>query len=82
MANQMYKGRLVIAATTLDKETGKWIARITVAHTMYPPLSFDTEQEAEAFGLKFATDYIDERTKTVRALLVGFPLPLALLPLI
>ena len=66
MANKMYKGRLVIAAATLDKETGKWIARVTVSHTMYPPLSFDTEQEAEAFGLQFATNYIDERTKIGR----------------
>jgi hypothetical protein len=30
---------------------------------MYPAVTFDTEQEAEAFGLKFADDYIDERTK-------------------
>ena len=63
MANKFYKGRLVIAAASLDKESGKWIARITVAHTMYPAVTFDTEQEAEAFGLKFADDYIDERTK-------------------
>jgi hypothetical protein len=25
---------------------------------MYPPLSFDTEQEAEDFGLNFTADYI------------------------
>jgi hypothetical protein len=63
MANKFYNGRLVIAAASLDKKSGKWIARITVAHTMYPAVTFDTEQEAEAFGLKFADDYIDERTK-------------------
>jgi hypothetical protein len=63
MANKLYKGRLVIAAAGLDKERGKWIARVTVAHTMYLPVPFDTEQEAEDFALKYATDYIDERTK-------------------
>ena len=65
MANKLYKGRLVIAAANLDNATGKWTPRITIAHTMYPPMSFDTEQEAETFALKFATDYIDERTRIV-----------------
>ena len=70
MANKFYKGRLVIAVASLDKKSGKWIARITVAHTMYPAVTFDTEQEAEAFGLKFADDYIDERDEKERGILV------------
>ncbi len=63
MANKMYKDRLVIVGAAPDKQTGKWTARITIAHTMYPAGSFDTEEKAEAFALKFATEYIDGRTK-------------------
>ena len=63
MANKMYKDRLVIVGAALDKQTDKWAARITIAHTMHPAGSFDTEEEAEAFALRFATEYIDGRTK-------------------
>jgi hypothetical protein len=31
--------------------------------TMHPAGLFDTEEEAETFALKFATEYIDGRTK-------------------
>jgi hypothetical protein len=47
---KIYKDRLVIAEAILDKETGKWTARVTIAHTMYPAESFDTEEEAETFA--------------------------------
>jgi hypothetical protein len=46
-----------------DKQTGKWAARIIIAHTMHPAGLFDTEEEAETFALKFATEYIDGRTR-------------------
>ncbi len=63
MANKMYKDRLVIVGAALDKQTGKWAARLTIAHTMHPAGLFDTEEKAEAFALRFATEYIDGRTK-------------------
>ncbi len=63
MANKMYKDRLVIVGAAPDKQTSKWAARITIAHTMHPAGLFDTEEEAETFALKFATEYIDGRTK-------------------
>jgi len=59
----MYKERLVIVGAAPDKQNGKWTARITIADTMHPAGSFDTEEEAEASALRFATEYIDGRTK-------------------
>ena len=61
MANKMYKTGNCWAAP--DKQSGKWAARITIAHTMRPAGLFDTEEEAETYALKFATEYIDGRTK-------------------
>jgi hypothetical protein len=63
MANKMYKDRLVIVGAAPDKQTGKLTARITIAHTMHPAGSFDTDEEAKTLALKFATEYIDCRTK-------------------
>ena len=63
MADNMDKDRLVIVRAALDEQTGKWTARITIGHTMQPAGSFDTEEKAEAFALRFATEYIDGRTK-------------------
>jgi hypothetical protein len=31
----------------VDKQTGKWAAKITIARTMHPTGLFDTEEEAE-----------------------------------
>jgi hypothetical protein len=42
MAN---KDRLVIVGAALDKQTGKWTARITIAHTMHPAGLFDIEEK-------------------------------------
>jgi hypothetical protein len=66
MANKMFEDRLVIVGAAVDKQTGKWAAKITIARTMHPTGLFDTEEEAETFALKFATEYIDGRDEVAQ----------------
>jgi hypothetical protein len=63
MANTVYKDRLVIVTPKLDEKTGTWTVKIEISHVFNPPDSFSTKEAGEAFGLKFAADYIDNRTK-------------------
>ena len=50
----------------VDKQTGKWATKITIARTMHPTGLFDTEEEAEIFALRFATEYIDGRDEVAQ----------------
>ena len=61
MASKVYKDQLAIVTPVLDKATGKWTAKIEISQSLSPPTTFDSEKEAEEFGLRFATNHIDKR---------------------
>jgi hypothetical protein len=61
MASKIYKNRLAIVTPVLDKATGKWTVKIEISRSLSPRTKFDSEREAEEFGLRFATNHIDKR---------------------
>jgi hypothetical protein len=63
MASKVYKDQLAIVTAVLDKATGKWTAKIEISQSLSPSTTFDSEKEAEEFGLRFATNYIEKRTQ-------------------
>jgi hypothetical protein len=62
MASKLYKDRLAIVTPVLEKATGKWTVKIEISQSLSPLTKFDSERAAEEFGLRFATNYIDNRT--------------------
>jgi len=63
MANKMYKDRLIIVGALRLNKAANGLLGFTIPHTNKPAGCIDTEEEAETFPLKFATEYIDGRTK-------------------
>jgi len=65
MAVIRYKDRVVTVTSARDKKDGAWRVRVGICHYFDPSISFASMKRAEEFGLEFAKDYIDRRTKTL-----------------
>jgi hypothetical protein len=68
MASQLYKGRLIVAEGTVNEVTGRWRVMIDITPWIdrqsrvlkVPSQEFETKEEAETFGIKFAQNWIDQ----------------------
>ena len=68
MTSQLYKGRLIVTEATINEGTGRWrvMVDITLLIDRYsrvlkvPSQELETKEEAEAFGVKLAQEWIDQ----------------------
>jgi hypothetical protein len=68
MASQLYKSRLIVTEGTINAQTGRWRVMVDVTSRVdrysrvlkVPSEELETKEEAEAFGVKFAQDWIDQ----------------------